>query len=76
MHGLREPSFLPTEKNPAPAGDNDGRIIPTVRDSKRYFSIASVSGLDKENRRPLGGVVPHLRSIAQSYGLCGGRQVA
>ena len=69
MHGLREPSFLPTKKNPALAGDDDGWIIPAARDSKRYFSTASVSGLDREN-------VPDSRSIAQSYGLCGSRQVA
>ena len=38
--------------------------------------MASVSGLDSENSRPLGGVVPDFSSMAQSYGLCGGRQVA
>ena len=45
-------------------------MIPAVRDSERYFSMASVSGLERENSRPLGGVVPDFSSIAQSYSLC------
>ena len=68
MHGLRDPSFSPTKKNPAPAGDEERQIMLAARDSLKYLSIASVSGLDRENRRPLGGVVLDLRSIAQSYG--------
>ena len=66
MQGLRDPSFFPTKKNPAPAGDEEERMIPAARDSLRYFSMTSVSGLDRENRRPLGGEVPDLRSMAQS----------
>ena len=58
MHGLRDPSFLPTKKNPAPAGDEDGWMIPAVKDSERYFSVASVSGLDSETSSRDSSVVP------------------
>ena len=68
--------ILPTKINPAPVGEEEGRMMPAARDSLRYLSIAAVSGRDSENRHPLGGVVPGWRSIAQSYGLYGGRQVA
>ena len=41
-----------------------------------YLSMALVSGVDRENSRPLGGEVPGRRSMAQSYGRCGGSEVA
>ena len=53
--GYQGAVFLPTKKKPAPAGEEEGQMIPAARDSPRYFSMASVSGLDRENRRPPGG---------------------
>ena len=77
MQGLRDPSFFPTKKNPVPAGDEEERIMPAAKDSLKYFSITSVSGLDREKQAASGGGgVPDLRSIAQSYSRCGGRHVA
>ena len=34
MQGHSEPSVLPTKKNPAPAGDDDGRINPAFREAE------------------------------------------
>ena len=51
MQGLRDPSFFPMKK-PAPAGDEEGRIMPAARDS--------LSGLESENR--LLGVVKYQSS--------------
>ena len=76
MQGRRAPSFLLTKKNPAPAGDDDGRIRPEARHSPMYLSIASRSGADREKSRPLGGLVPERRSMEQSYDRWGGREVA
>ena len=69
-------SFLSTKKNPAPAGDDEGRISPAASESLIYFSMALVSGEDRENNHPLGGEVPGTKSMAQSYGRCGGSEVA
>uniref|UniRef100_A0A0E9W6G3 Uncharacterized protein n=1 Tax=Anguilla anguilla TaxID=7936 RepID=A0A0E9W6G3_ANGAN len=41
-------------------------MMPAVKDSWRYLFIASVSGRDRENNRPLVGVVPGFRSMVQS----------
>ncbi len=41
-----------------------------------YSSIATLSGPDREKSLPRGGQVPGSRSIAQSYGLWGGREAA
>lgn len=35
-----------------------------------------ISGADRGNKQPLGGVVPGSNLIAQLYGLCGGNEVA
>lgn len=69
IHGRSDPSFLPTKKNPAATGEDDGRIIPAASDSLMYFSIATCSGLDMLYNRLEGKGAPGRRSIAQSYGL-------
>ncbi len=66
MQGRREPSFFPTKKNPAPAGEEEGRMSPAARESEIYFSMASLSGAESEYNMPLGGDIPGTRSIAQS----------
>ena len=76
MHGRSVPSFLLTKKNPAPAGDDDGRMRPEARHSPMYLSMASRLGADREKSRPLGGLVPERRLMAQSYDRWGGREVA
>ncbi len=76
MQGRREPSFFFTKKNPAPAGEEEGRMRPAFKDSLIYLSMASLSGPDREYKRPLGGEVPGRRSMAQSYGRWGGKDVA
>lgn len=70
------PSFLLTKKNPAPAGDEDGRMRPAASTSSRYFCMASLSGAHSEYNLPRGGVVPGRRSMAQLYGRWGGNDVA
>lgn len=35
MQGRSVLSFLSTKKNPAPAGDEDGRMMPAARDDER-----------------------------------------
>ena len=49
---------------------------PAARLSPMYFSMASHSGADREKSRPLGGLVPTRRSIAQMYARWGGSDVA
>ncbi len=65
-----------TKKNPAPAREEDGTMIWAARDSVRYFSKASRSGAEREYSLPRGGMVPGRRSILQSYGQWGGKDVA
>ncbi len=76
IHGRRVPSFLPTKKNPAPRGDEEGRIIPAASELLMYSSIATRSGLEMLYRRLRGNVDPGNRSMAQSYGRCGGSERA
>jgi len=76
MQGRRLPSFFPTKKKPAPAGETDGRMNPLLRASLIYPSMAALSGAEREKSLPRGGQVPGSRSIAQSYGLWGGREAA
>ena len=76
MQGLRLPSFFPTKKNPAPAGDDEGRMSPAAKLSPMYLSIARRSGAEREKRRPLGGLVPARRLIMQSYTRWGGSDVS
>lgn len=54
MQGLREPSFLPRKKKPAPAGDEEGWIIPAATASM-YFSMASLSRCGQREEATLGG---------------------
>ena len=57
------------------AWNEEGQIMPAA--SKFMdLSMALVSGVDKEKSRPLGGEVPGRRSTVQSYGQCGGSEVA
>ena len=73
MQGLRDPSFLPTRKNPAPAGEYQGQFKVAFSEVSMYSFMASLSGPETEYRQPLGMVEPGIRSIAQSYGRCEGR---
>lgn len=41
-------------------------MMPAANKLLMYFSMALVSGADKEKIQPLGGDVPGRRSIAQS----------
>ncbi len=66
MQGRRDPSFFPTKKNPAPAGEEEGRMNPVARESEMYFSMAPLSGAESEYNLPFGGVLPGINSIAQS----------
>lgn len=51
MHVQSEPAFLATKKQPAPAGDDEGWINPSPKGSWMYCSIASVLGLEREERQ-------------------------
>ena len=64
MHGRNNPSFFPTKNNPAPSGNEEGQMIPEASDCVMYFSIASVSGWDRKNNRPLEMLEPGMRSMA------------
>ena len=66
MHGRSYPSFLLTKKNLALAGDEEGQMSPVAKHSPMYLSMARRSGADREKRRPLGGLVPERRLMAQS----------
>ena len=50
MQDRRDPSFFPTErkKNPAPAGDEEGRINPAFREAEMYSFMAARSGPEME----------------------------
>lgn len=48
------------KQNPAPAGDDDGRMIPALREDWIYSFIAALSGGEREYK---------YKSIAQSKGL-------
>lgn len=66
MQGRRVLSLLSTKKNPAPAGEEDGRMMPAASELLMYSSMALVSGADREKSLPLGGDEPGRRSMAQS----------
>ncbi len=51
-------------------------MILATSESEIYFSMASLSGAEREYNLPLGGDVPGNKSIAQPYGQCGGREAA
>ena len=65
MQGRRVLSSFST-KAPIPIGEEKGRMIPAAKESWMYYSIASLSGAEREYRCPLGGNVPGNKSIAQS----------
>jgi len=52
------------------------KMIPAVKESCIYVSIANLSGRDRLYRQLEGNGAPGRRSVAQSYGLCGGRERA
>lgn len=64
MQGQWVPSFLPTKKNPAADGEDDGRIIPAASKSWMSFSM-SCSETDRLKSQLLGSGTPGKRSIAQ-----------
>ncbi len=72
MHGRRPPSFFFTKKNPADAGEVDGRMKPLANSSSMYALMASDSGWERGNTLPFVGIAPGIRSIAQSLDRCGG----
>lgn len=74
MQGLRDPSFL-LKKNSAPAADKDGQMSPVFSEVSMYSFNTALSP-ETEQRRPLGIVQPRIRSMVQSYGRCGGRDMA
>lgn len=74
-HGRRALSFFSTKENPVPPGEDEGLIMPD-RDLLMYLLMASRSGAEGEKRQPCDGEVPGNKSISQSYGLCGDREVA
>ena len=51
-------------------------MMPAASELLMYSSIALVSGADREKSLPLGGDKPGRRSMAQSYGQCGGSELA
>lgn len=57
MQGCRPPSFLPTKKKPAEAGEVDGRIKTLASSSLMYASIALASCSDNGKILSHGGVV-------------------
>lgn len=66
MQGCRVLSFLLMKKRHAPAGDDDGLMIPAVREELMYLFIASLSGVERGYSRPLGGAALGNSSIVQS----------
>lgn len=64
MQGQWVPSFLPTKKNPAPDGEDDGQIIPAASKSWMSFSM-SCSETDRLKSQLLGSGTPGKRSIEQ-----------
>ena len=57
MQGCSDLSFLPTKKKPAPAGDQEGWMIPAANEDL-YSSMACRSEAERECKRPLGGKCP------------------
>lgn len=51
-------------------------MSPAFSEVSMHSVIATLSGPEIEYRRPLGMVEPGIRSMAQSYGLCGGSDMA
>ncbi len=72
MHGRRPPPFFFTKKNPADAGEVDGRMKPLANSSSMYALMASDSGWERGNTLPFVGIAPGSRSIAQSLDRCSG----
>lgn len=56
MQGRRPPSFLAKKKNPAPAEEEDGRMMPAASAVEIYSCIASCSGAESEKSLPLGSM--------------------
>lgn len=68
IRGPGDFSFFVNKKNPAPASDEEGWIIPADTESLISVSMASLSAADREYSLTLGGDGPGRRSTAQSYG--------
>lgn len=66
MHGWSDPSFFFTKKNPAPAGDEEGRIRPDFRESSMYSFMAFFAGVEMEYNLPFGREAPGMRSMGPS----------
>lgn len=67
---------LKKKKNPAPRGDEGGRVRRAASDSRIYFSIDSLSGHDKLYKLLVWSGAPGRRSIEQSHGQWGGKDKA
>lgn len=76
MQARSDLSFFSTKKNPAPTGDEEGRIMPAAKESEMYVSIASRSGCEMLYKRLVGNGAPGSNSIAKSYGRWGGNDLA
>jgi len=61
----RNPATTPTKKNPAPTGEEEGRMKPSARESWMKLSIASLSGRDGLKTRLEGEGAPWSRLMAQ-----------
>lgn len=53
MQDRSDLSFFSTKKKPAPAGEDDGRIMPALSDDWIYSLIAKASGAESEYSLPL-----------------------
>lgn len=70
------PPHLSTEEYPADGGNVEGSMYLCSSASVAYSSMAHCSFRDNGLMRPHGGIVPGIRSMAQSYYLCGGSPMA
>lgn len=75
MHGHRVLSFS-TKKNLTPTGDEEGRMRPVAKESLMYFSTASFTGFERLYSLLVERGAPGNKSMAQSYGRCGGSERA
>ena len=67
IQGRRDPSFFPTKKNPAPAGEDEGCIKAASNEVVMRSFMAFFSGPEMEYRWPLGIVDPGSWSLWQGW---------
>lgn len=64
----RPEGFVFFSTKPAPAGDEDERMMTAANVSLMYFSMALVSGAYRVKIQPLGEEEPGRRLMPQAYG--------